>query len=144
MKRVLKFLFITSLVLLSMSFINVYAQDTNTTATESQTDELNKGFLVDYDPDATVTCEDMLGAPAVAAVLNTAYTALKIGIVIYVIVVTMLDFTRAVAASDPSMFKKTTSKFVTRLIVLAAILLVPTMLNLIISIVFGEGYFCTI
>lgn len=135
MKKILKLLFLTTLIVFSLGTSIVHAEET--------TEKTPLGpFEITYNQDDNIECKDMLGAPAVSSLINSIYTVAKIAAVIIVMVFSMIDYTKAVASSDASLMQKATKRFTTRLIVLAAFYLVPTFLDLLISLTFGSGYFC--
>lgn len=75
-------------------------------------------------------------------ILSDVYNMLRIGAVILVIVLGMVDFTSAVSASDSDKLNKAIKKLTRRLIILVVLFVVPTLLELVLSLVFGPGFLC--
>ena len=61
--------------------------------------------------------------------------ALKILIPIIIIIFGIVDFAKAVIASDENKMKESQKKFIRRLLIAVAIFFVPTLLNLVINII---------
>lgn len=95
-----------------------------------------------------ITCLDILGSKedpnSLISLLSDVYTMMRVAAVIIVIVLSMIDFMHATAASDADMLFKMLKKFVRRAIILVVFFLVPTILNLLFTLVFGPGYMCEI
>lgn len=87
-------------------------------------------------------CMNLLGSN-VAAYLQTAYTLIKIISIVLVIVLSMLDITKTIT-QDKDELMKAVKKWVTRLIVLIAILLLPTFIDLIGDMIGYEDILCNI
>ena len=87
-----------------------------------------------YDPQTFNSCEELLG-PTLTAKLQSYLNIIRILIPIVVIALGMLDFAKAVIASDEDKMKESQKKFIRRLIIAVAIFFVPTLLNVIINII---------
>lgn len=92
-------------------------------------------------------CVDYLGSAdepdTVASYLQTAYTLIKIGSIILVVVFSMLDFASAIT-SDKTDVKMTAMKWVKRLVAVLIILLLPTFIDMIGNILNIEDILCGI
>lgn len=92
-------------------------------------------------------CVDYLGSAdepdTVASYLQTAYTFIKIGSIILVVVFSMVDFAGAIT-SDKTDVKKTAIKWVKRLVAVLIILLLPTFIDMIGNILNIEDILCGI
>lgn len=97
--------------------------------------------------DETGFCVDYLGSAddpdTVASYLQTAYTIIKIGSIILVVVFSMVDFANAIT-SDKTDVKKTAIKWVKRLVAVLIILLLPTFIDMIGNILGIEDILCGI
>ena len=87
-----------------------------------------------YDPQTFNSCEELLG-PTLTAKLQSYLNIIRILIPIAVIALGMLDFAKAVIASDENKMKESQKKFIRRLLIAVAIFFVPTLLNLVINII---------
>lgn len=157
----LKYSLIIILSIFSFSFINVFAlDDTFTSTAETETSETESNEKVEGQTDkltnfegvstnnGTTNCEGIIGNKnqkgSLAYVLNTIYSIMKIAGIVILIVLSMTDFTKAISSSDASQLNKSLKKLSKRMIILIAFFLVPSVLTLILRLVFGEGYFCTL
>lgn len=84
--------------------------------------------------DSFVNCEDLLGEELVAK-LNEYMTILRILIPIIVIALGSYDFAKAVFAQDENKMKESQKMFIRRLIIAVAIFFVPTVINILISLI---------
>lgn len=79
------------------------------------------------------SCEKLLG-DEVLDVLEIIFLIIRIAAPIVLIVMTMLDFARAIAASGDDALQKSISKFIKRLIITVIIFLIPTFINFLMDI----------
>ena len=104
----------------------------------------------DYDPDANnlVGCERVFGAysngkftnkNSLGYFLQTAFNIIKYIVPIILIVLTMVDFLKAVSSGDKDIVKVATSKLVKRAIIALVIFLIPTLLQLVLGLVTSYG-----
>ena len=87
-----------------------------------------------YDPQTFNSCEELLG-PTLTAKLQSYLSIIRILIPIVVIVLGMLDFAKAIIASDENKMKESKDKFIRRLIIAVAIFFIPTLLNIIVNVI---------
>lgn len=141
MNNLLKYTIILLTLFCSLSF----ASYVNAETTGGSTSELEE-FEPVINNEGNVTCEDLLGskndAGSLMNILSDVYNMLRIGAVILVIVLGMVDFTSAVSASDSDKLNKAIKKLTRRLIILVVLFVVPTLLELVLSLVFGPGFLC--
>ena len=76
-------------------------------------------------------CDNL--APLIKLIKHGIIPIIQIGIPIILIVLGMLDFTKAVAVSEDGATKKAGIKFLKRLIAVVIIFLLPTLINFILS-----------
>lgn len=88
------------------------------------------------------TCTNLL-SQEVASYLQTAYTLIKILSIILLIVFSMLDFAKTIT-KDKDELMKAVKKWVTRLIVLLIILMLPTFIDIIGDAIGYEDILCNI
>ena len=146
MKNIKKFIFIF-IVLFTVFFAFDYEFKANDTDNTSKTNE-----LVSYEPvtdnPGNITCKDIFGDKSdkgsVIHILAEVYNIGRIVAVIMVIVLSMVDFTKAVASSDSGIIKKSFNKFIKRLVILVALFLIPGFVKIIFDITFGSGTMCSI
>ena len=104
----------------------------------------------DYDPDADnlTGCEKVFGAysngkftnqKSLGYFLQTAFNIIKYIVPIILIVLTMIDFLKAVSSGDKDIVKVATSKLVKRAIIALVIFLIPTLLQLVLGLVTSYG-----
>ena len=75
-------------------------------------------------------CEDLLGAKFMK-LINEYYSIVYIAVPILILVLGILDFGSAVLASSEENMKKSSQKFIKRLLIGVAVFLIPTILNLV-------------
>jgi len=119
------FLFICMFILLE----NVAA----TTTTEV-------GFINDIDQ-KTVMCNGTEIPYGVPYILHSVVTIIKIGIPIILIILGMIDFLRAVIASDEKQMKESAHTFIRRLIAAILIFFVFVIVQFVFSLVDDDGAF---
>ncbi len=90
-----------------------------------------------------LNCDDE-GLQELIAFMQKIFTFIKIGAPILLIVFTALDFMKAVASSDEGELKKASKKFITRAVVTVAIIILPSVINLVIGIITIGGGTCGI
>lgn len=97
--------------------------------------------------DTISTCVEYLGSAStpgtIAELLNQIYFIIKVGSVILVIVLSMLDFA-TVATKSKDELMASVRKFVTRLIILVILLLLPTIIDILGNIIGIEDALCGI
>lgn len=144
MNKILKYGVIVLGIICSFTFIGYVKAETVSTSTE------NASALEDYEAitsnEGKVTCEDLLGYKddegSLMSIISDVYNMIRIGAVILVIVLGMIDFTGAVSSSDADKLNKSINKMIRRLIILVVLFLVPTLLDLVLSLVFGPDFLC--
>ena len=141
MKNIVKELMIVLVLLVSFSYLPTFYAANST----SNMQELEE-FQPPEDNQSALTCTDILGSiheeGSVFSIINSVYIVMKIAAVLIVIVLSMLDFSRAIAQSDQDALSKSLKKFTTRLILLVAFFLVPTFLRIILDVAFGGNTGC--
>lgn len=159
MNKSLKRLLITFLLIFSLFVCSpVFADNNENTNSLDNSSEVSKNVKTDSNTDnldvnnlvksnsGKYTCEQLLGSKdtkgTVMHLLSDIYGIMRIAAVILVIVLGMLDFTSAVAASDSDKLNKAGKIFTKRLIILLVFFLIPNLVNLIITIAFGPSYIC--
>ncbi len=97
--------------------------------------------------DTISTCVEYLGSAekdgTIANLLNKVYFIIKVGSIILVIVLSMLDFAMSTTKSKDELMS-TVKKLVNRLIILVIILLLPTFIDMIGNIIGMEDVLCGI
>ena len=104
----------------------------------------------DYDPDADnlTGCEKVFGAysngkftnqKSLGYFLQTAFNIIKYIVPIILIVLTMVDFLKAVSSGDKDIVKVATNKLVKRAIIALVIFLIPSLLQLVLGLVTSYG-----
>lgn len=135
MKKIRKVIMIL-IVYISLAFFTVF--NASTSDLEAYSGVKDNG--------GKYTCAQILGDPntkgSLMNILRDIYGIMRVAAVILVIVTGMIDFTKAVAASDSDKLNKSLKSFVTKLIVLIVFFLVPGFINIIWELVFGEGTAC--
>lgn len=86
---------------------------------------------IDKDP---LTCDEFF-SQEMKDIVKTSYTALKIIAIVLVMVYGMLDFGKSITTNDKDMLKKSTIKFVKRLVALVVILILPYIINPLIEMI---------
>lgn len=88
------------------------------------------------------SCEALLG-PQTLSYLNTGFAIIQIIGVILVVILGLTDFMGAILAGDADANKKVIKRFIVRLFVMGILLVVPSALEMVLS-VFGisNGSFC--
>lgn len=88
------------------------------------------------------SCENLLG-PQTLSYLNTGFVLIQIVGVILTVILGFTDFMGAILAGDNDANKKAIKKFVIRLLMMGALLIVPSLIKLILN-TFGisEGNIC--
>lgn len=97
--------------------------------------------------DTISTCVQYLGSAekdgTIANLLDKVYFIIKVGSIILVIVLSMLDFAMSTTKSKDELMS-TVKKLVNRLIILVIILLLPTFIDMIGNIIGMEDVLCGI
>jgi len=108
------------------------------TAQGGRTDELN---LTAGDNNGDMTCDDFFGPEgsrnSLYDVLHTLITAIRIGTPILLILLTMIDFTKATANDEA--LPKAKKQAVTRAIVAVVIFMLPSLVNLVLLLIGMES-----
>ena len=86
---------------------------------------------IDKDP---LTCDEFF-SQEMKDIIKTSYTALKIIAIVLVMIYGMLDFGKSITTNDKDMLKKSTIKFVKRLVALVVILILPYIINPLIEMI---------
>lgn len=79
------------------------------------------------------SCEQLIGDETLE-IINMVFLIIRIAAPIILIVLSMLDFSKAIASSDESALSKATSTFVKRMIATVLIFLTPTLINFLMDI----------
>jgi len=142
MNKLIKYTIILITLFCSFALVSYVNAETNG---GSSTSELEQ-FEPIIDNSGSVTCEDLLGSKSqegsLMNIISDVYNMMRIGAVILVIVLGMIDFTGAVSASDSDKLNKSIRKLTKRLIILVVLFVVPVLLELVLSLVFGPGFLC--
>lgn len=101
-----------------------------TDAVERLVKGIDSNFYKDNGP---LTCEGILGQDIIKW-LKSAFLLIQIGTIIIVIVMTMLDFVKAITSGEADIMKKVWKNFSRRLIVLVILFLAPVLVNFILKI----------
>ena len=114
---------------LSEQEISEYVKAVN----EQMTDKISKieeGYskVLDFE---SLTCDELLGD--IAEIISTGYFYLEIIAIIIAIALTVLDYAKVILSDGQDAMKKTNQKLVKRLIIVVIILLLPALVNLILS-----------
>ena len=151
-KFIKKAFIIITVIILSFVVImpkNTYAVPTNEDSSISVTQDANEfiNSVKDnnqYDPDID-KCDSILGDPnkknTVAYLLFKILNYIRILGPLIVIVLSGIEFTRAIINSDDDTMKKATSHLKTRLVMVALLFLIPTITKLLFQI-FGIATDC--
>ena len=141
MKNIKKGLFVFIILLCSFFAFSSYLKADNSKTKDLET------YNATNDYEGNLTCNDLFGnkndAGSVMSIISEVYKIAKIVAVIMVIVLSMMDFTKAVASSDSDILRKTFNVFIKRLIILMSFFLIPGFIKLIFDFVFGEGTMCS-
>ena len=79
-------------------------------------------------------CNELFGNGKTISLLKDAFKAIVIIIPILIIVLSVLDFVKAVGASDEKAIKEAQSKFIKRLIIAVLIFFLPIILNILLNL----------
>lgn len=90
----------------------------------------------------TINCEDTLGEAL--DYVKMAFTAIRIGAVALLILFSVIDFSKAVASSDDSALQNSAQKVIKRFAVTIAIIILPSIINLIVKLVLVGSDMCGI
>jgi hypothetical protein len=157
-KKIKNSLIIILTVFSLFMYSTVYAEELSTSSSDetsvdsaengtSYTDDLNTDQFV-TDNSGSLTCSDLLGdkddESSLMHIISLVYNILKVFAVTMVVILGMLDFSGAVATSDNDKLSKAIKTFTTRLILLVVFFLIPTFVNLVLGIIFGEEAICLI
>lgn len=85
-----------------------------------------------FSSDNILSCEKALGASLDIIIL--AFSIVRYGALVLLIVLTAIDFMKAVANSDDSALKKATNTFTKRAVITVIIFILPAIINLVVSI----------
>ena len=143
---------IKRIILVFMVLFTVFFTFSSTYNADNLNNESKTSELETYEPTidnkGTVTCNDIFGSKndsgSVMYILSEVYNIARIIAVIMVIVLSMMDFTKAIASSDSGIVKKTFNNFTKRLVILMALFLIPSFIKLIFDFIFGSGTMCSI
>ena len=80
------------------------------------------------------SCDELFGNGKTINLLKDAFKAITIVTPILIIILSILDFVKATAASDEKAIKDAQSKFIKRLIIAVLIFFLPTILNILLNL----------
>lgn len=155
MKKRINILFLIFIGLISFTSFNVSAKEVNSpikneqiiTSIDNHTlIAAKKSNNVQYDPD--LKCEGLLGDPvndpdSVAWFLVKILNYLKLLGPLMVLVLSSLDFAKAILTSDDESMKKAQSNLITRLLLAAALFVLPVLIEVLLDIFgFTPSDFC--
>lgn len=155
MKKRINILFLIFIGLISFSSFNVSAKEVNSpikneqiiTSIDNHTlIAAKKSNNVQYDPD--LKCEGLLGDPvndpdSVAWFLVKILNYLKLLGPLMVLVLSSLDFAKAILTSDDESMKKAQSNLITRLLLAAALFVLPVLIEVLLDVFgFTPSDFC--
>ncbi len=92
--------------------------------------------IIDTIKDSVADCTTLSGTKTYK-IINKIFMWIQIAAPIMVVIFGVLDFTKAMAASDNDAIKKAQSTFIKRIIVAAIIILLPVIMNLVIDLYEG-------
>lgn len=113
---------------------NEYADSYKNEVTNGMTNKINKiaeEYIKKLDFD-TLTCDELLGD--IADMIGKAYFMLEIAAIVIAVVLTALDYAKVILSDGQDAMKKTNQKLVKRLIIVVVILLLPALINLILTV----------
>ena len=155
MKKRINILFLIFIGLISFSSFNVSAKEVNSpikneqiiTSIDNHTlIAAKKSNNVQYDPD--LKCKGLLGDPdkdpdSVAWLLVKILNYLKLLGPLIVLVLSSLDFAKAILTSDDESMKKAQSNLITRLLLAAALFVLPVLIEVLLDVFgFTPSDFC--
>ena len=155
MKKRINILFLIFIGLIRFSSFNVSAKEVNSpiknekiiTSIDNHTlIAAKKSNNVQYDPN--LTCEGLLGDPekdpdSVAWFLVKILNYLKLLGPLMVLVLSSLDFAKAILTSDDESMKKAQSNLITRLLLAAALFVLPVLIEVLLDVFgFTPSDFC--
>ena len=101
----------------------------------SETDTDGSNGMIDIGPGAEFqSCDDLFGNGKTISLLRDVFKAITIVTPILIIVLSIMDFVKAVAASDEKAIKEAQSKLIKRLIIAVLIFFLPTVLNILFNL----------
>ena len=101
---------------------------------DTLTGEALDGDIMGDQGDTSLTCEDVI-SDGLRDVINQILTYMSIAIVVLLIVLGTIDFTKAVAASDQDAIKKAQGTFVKRIIIAVIFFFLPILVNLVLGFI---------
>ena len=101
---------------------------------DTLTGEALDGDIMGDQSDTSLTCEDVI-SDGLRDVINQILTYMSIAIVVLLIVLGTIDFTKAVAASDQDAIKKAQGTFVKRIIIAVIFFFLPILVNLVLGFI---------
>ncbi len=101
---------------------------------DTLTGEALDGDIMGDQGDTNLTCEDVI-SDGLRDVINQILTYMSIAIVVLLIVLGTIDFTKAVAASDQDAIKKAQGTFVKRIIIAVIFFFLPILVNLVLGFI---------
>ena len=155
MKKRINILFLIFIGLISFSSFNVSSKEVNSpikneqiiTSIDNHTlIAAKKSNNVQYDPN--LKCEGLLGDPekdpdSVAWFLVKILNYLKLLGPLMVLVLSSLDFAKAILTSDDESMKKAQSNLITRLLLAAALFVLPVLIEVLLDVFgFTPSDFC--
>lgn len=155
MKKRINILFLIFIGLISFSSFNVSAKEVSSPIKNEQIIAsidnhtliaAKKSNNVQYDPD--LKCEGLLGDPdndpnSVAWLLVKILNYLKLLGPLIVLVLSSLDFAKAILTSDDESMKKAQSNLITRLLLAAALFVLPVLIEVLLDVFgFTPSDFC--
>lgn len=155
MKKRINILFLIFIGLISFSSFNVSAKEVNSpikneqiiTSIDNHTlIAAKKSNNVQYDPD--LKCKGLLGDPvndpdSVAWLLVKILNYLKLLGPLIVLILSSLDFAKAILTSDDESMKKAQSNLITRLLLAAALFVLPVLIEVLLDVFgFTPSDFC--
>lgn len=121
---------------LSEEEVNSYVdQVTNRMSEKIEKETAQWSEKIDY---TDLTCDELLGD--VAEVISNAYFILEIIAIVIAVVLTVLDYAKVILSDGQDAMKKTNQKLIKRLIIVVVILLLPALVNLILSVFNIESF----
>ncbi len=154
MKKRINILFLIFVGLISFSSFNVSAKEVSSPIKNEQIIAsidnhtliaAKKSNNVQYDPD--LKCKGLLGDPdnedSVAWLLVKILNYLKLLGPLIVLVLSSLDFAKAILTSDDESMKKAQSNLITRLLLAAALFVLPVLIEVLLDVFgFTPSDFC--
>ena len=150
MKKRINILFVIFIGLISFSSFNVSAKSISYQANSNlEVAAINDYFLIAADEDKTINdtdetdtsntkCKGLLGAPndpdSVAWLIAKILDYLRLLAPLMVLVLSSLDFAKAILTSDDESLKKAQSNLITRLILAVLLFVLPTLIEVILDI----------